>query len=182
MRATIELLADVGYGATSLSAIAEKIGASKGVVSYHFAGKDELLTQVVNSVLQDAAAFMAPRVQTASGAPAKLRAYVQANLQFLGEHRDDIRALTAILTSLPPGSDGLPVYAAAGRDAVEALATLLRTGQDTGEFRDFTPSVVARSVRAAIDAVSELLNVEPDLDVSAYARELLALFEPGVLA
>ncbi len=182
VRATIELIADVGYPATSLSAIAARISASKGVVSYHFAGKDELLAQVVNGVLRDAAAFMGPRVDGACGALAKLRTYVEANLRFLGEHRDDVRALTAILASMAPGPDGLPAYAAAGRDAVEALAALLRAGQDAGEFRNFAPSAVARSLRASIDAVSELLRIEPDLDVEAYAGELLALFEPGLLA
>lgn len=180
--ATIELLAEVGYAATSLSAIAARIGTSKGVISYHFDGKDELLAQVVKRVLDDAAMFMGPRVDTASGAPAKLRAYVESNLQFLGEHRNNIRALTAILSSLAPGPGDVPAYAAAGRDAVEALAALLRSGQAAGDFRNFAPLVVARSLRASIDAVPELLRAEPDLDVRSYADELLALFEPGVLA
>jgi AcrR family transcriptional regulator len=44
-----------GFAAASLGAIAERIGVSKGVLSYHFAGKGELLHEVVARVLTEAA-------------------------------------------------------------------------------------------------------------------------------
>lgn len=181
LRAAIELLAEGGYGAASLSAIATRIGASKGVISYHFDGKDELLAQVVSTVLGEAGAFMGPQVEAAIGAREKLRAYVRANLAYLSTHRREIRALTAVLSGLPPAPDGSPPYTAAGSDAVTALAALLEGGQATGELRSFNTVVVARSLRAAIDAVTELLRVEPGLDVEGYAEDLLDLFETAVL-
>ena len=49
-------------------------------------------------------------------------------------------------------------------------------------FRPTDALVVARSLRAAIDAVIEVLRTEPDLDVGAYADALLELVETGVLA
>lgn len=180
--AAVELLAEGGYGAASLSSIAARIGASKGVISYHFDGKDELLAQVVATVLGEAGAVMSPRVEAAAGARAKLRAYVAANMEYLSSHRREVRALTAVLTGLPPAPDGTPAYAAAGRDAVEALAALLQMGQDAGEFRGFDARVAARSLRASIDAVTELLRVEPTLDIDGYADALLDLFEAAVLA
>lgn len=182
LRAAIELLAAGGYSAASLSAIAARIGASKGVISYHFDGKDELLAQVVASVLGEAGAFMSARVEAVTGARAKLRAYVQANMAYVSRHRDEVRALTAVLGGLPPTPDGTPPYAAAGRDAVQALAALLVSGQEAGEFRQFNAQVAARSLRASIDAVTELLRLVPALDIDGYAEDLLDLFEPAVLA
>lgn len=182
LRAAIELLAAGGYSAASLSAIAARIGASKGVISYHFDGKDELLAQVVASVLGEAGAFMSARVEAVAGARAKLRAYVQANMAYVSRHRDEVRALTAVLGGLPPTPDGTPPYAAAGRDAVQALAALLVSGQEAGEFRRFNAQVAARSLRASIDAVTELLRLVPALDIDGYAEDLLDLFEPAVLA
>ena len=41
--AAIDVLYESGFAAASLGAIAERIGVSKGVLSYHFAGKRELL-------------------------------------------------------------------------------------------------------------------------------------------
>jgi len=182
LRAAIELLAEGGYAAATLSLIAARIGASKGVISYHFDGKDELLAQVVTHVLADAAGFMSPRVDAATDARAKLGAYVTANMAYVSTHRNEVRALSAVLSGLPPAPDGASPYAAPGEDAVDALAALLESGQRCGEFRVFSARVAARSLRASIDAVTELLRAEPGLDVDAYAQELLDLFEAAVLA
>jgi TetR/AcrR family fatty acid metabolism transcriptional regulator len=47
LRCAIEAIAESGYGRASLAEIARRAGVSKGVVSYYFASKDELLAQVV---------------------------------------------------------------------------------------------------------------------------------------
>ena len=180
VRATIEVLAESGYGAASLAAIAARLGISKGVISYHFAGKDELMREVVGSVLGDAAAFMGARVTTAQPATQQLRAYVTSNLEFLATHRQQIRALTEVLNSAPPATGGAPMYEAGGEQAVQVLTTLLAAGQRNGEFGDFSAAVAARSLRASIDAVSGLLRQDPGADLDNYARDLLALFERGI--
>jgi AcrR family transcriptional regulator len=182
LTAVIELLADGGYQSASLAAIAARIGASKGVVSYHFDGKDELLAHVVTTVLSDAAAYMTPRILAVADAQDRVRAYVSGNLDYLDQHRTEARALTAVLAGLPPDADGAPAYAAANREAVAALAILLRDAQNSGQFRTFDVQVVARSLRASIDAVTELLRADPDIDIGAYGQELTALFERGVQA
>ena len=42
-----EVILEVGYNRTTLDMLAEKIGVSKGTISYHFKNKDELLAQTV---------------------------------------------------------------------------------------------------------------------------------------
>ena len=66
MDAAIDVLYESGFAAASLGAIAERIGVSKGVLSYHFTGKSELLREVVGHVLTEAAAYMTPRVAAAT--------------------------------------------------------------------------------------------------------------------
>lgn len=39
----IATIADRGYAATTLQQVADRAGVSKGVVSYHFAGRDALV-------------------------------------------------------------------------------------------------------------------------------------------
>lgn len=58
-----------------------------------------------------------------------------------------------------------------------ALETLLHKGQQDGEFRAFDLRVMAVTIRRAIDAVPPLLAAHPGLDVDAYSRELVALFD-----
>ena len=178
----IALLADGGSGAASLAAIAQRIGVSKGVISYHFAGKDEVLTALVEEVLTDAATFMTAQIAQAASPTERLRAYVRSNLTYLATHRPEIGALTAVLNAVPPSTDGTPVYEASGQNAVQSLTDLLTEGQRAGEFAAFAAPVAARSLRAAIDAVTGLLRTDPHTDVEAYGAELLALFERAVLA
>ena len=40
--AAIDTIADVGYAQASFARIAERLGISRGLISYHFTGKDEI--------------------------------------------------------------------------------------------------------------------------------------------
>jgi AcrR family transcriptional regulator len=177
LAAAVEVLAESGYPGASLAAIADRIGVSKGVISYYFAGKDDLLRAVVETVLAEAGEFMRPRVVAAGSGLDALRAYITSNLDYIDAHRREIRALTEIFNAAPPGRHP---YAAGHSDAVGALTELLRTGQRAGEFGTFSAPHVAVALRAAIDAVSELLRADPDTDVRGYGAELARLFERGV--
>jgi AcrR family transcriptional regulator len=178
--AAIDVLADNGYAGASLAAIAQRIGISKGVISYYFAGKDELLSTVVATVLGDAAEYMSSRMLAAPTNLAALRSYVTSNLEYIDTHRREIRALTEIFNAAPPGAEH--PYAAGHDAAVHALTKLLRKGQRAGEFGRFSPRHVAVALRASIDAVSGLLRADPDANVRRYGTELADLFERGVRA
>ena len=58
----INAIAELGYANASLAEIAKRAGVSKGVISYHFDGKRELMQQVINTVIEKAAAVMLPRI------------------------------------------------------------------------------------------------------------------------
>jgi AcrR family transcriptional regulator len=178
--ATVAALAEGGLPTASLAAIAERAEVSKGVISYYFAGKDELLRAVVSSVLDDAGEYMRPRVVAAGTHLEALRAYVTSNIEYIDGHRQEIRALTEIFNASPPGTSH--PYAEGHRRAVRAVTQLLREGQRAGEFGRFSARQVAVALRAAIDAVSELLRADPTANIRAYGQEVADLFERGVRA
>jgi AcrR family transcriptional regulator len=182
LAAAIDVLAGRGYGAASLAAIAEHISVSKGVISYYFAGKDGLLREVVASVLTEAAAYMRPRVESAPPGRAALRAYVTANLEFIDTHRREILALIEIFNGASPGRSVAPPYAEGHRAAVDAVTRILEQGQQAGEFGAFHARFAAMALRAAIDAVAELLRADTEADVLEYGAELARLFEKGLQA
>jgi len=176
--AAIGVLAEQGYARASLQAIADRIGVSKGVILYHLAGKAELIEQVVIAVTDVAEAFMTPRIQAASRGRARLRAYVESNLDFMASNRAGIVALLEIFNALPRGPGGQPGPYAEHYDVVVArLETLLREGQRTGELRAFDTRMAAVTIRAAIDAAGYRLGSDPDFDVAAYGRELADFFD-----
>ncbi|WP_427886784.1 TetR/AcrR family transcriptional regulator [Kribbella sp. GL6] len=150
--ATIGVLAERGYGATSYDAICEAAGlSSKRLISYHFTTKDELLAEVLRRVTQDAAARMRPAIDAAEGPDGKLAAYIRSNVEFIAERPDHVRAVQQIVFS------GTPVPTEEADAAVARLTLLFEEGQQTGVFRPFDPLLMAHTLRAAIDSLATRL-------------------------
>ncbi|MET0134401.1 MAG: TetR/AcrR family transcriptional regulator [Kibdelosporangium sp.] len=164
----IETIAEIGYAQASLHQIAERAGISKSVISYHFAGKDELIQQVIEDVSAAGAASMWPRVQAESTSAGMLRAYIQSHVDFMRTHPNHVAAVTEILTHYRSRVDD--------RNATP-LEERLRQGQRDGEFRRFSARVMAWSIRAAIDEVGRRFVANPALDLEECARELTVAFD-----
>lgn len=176
--AAIATIAAVGYRNASFAQIASRAGlSSTGLISYHFAGKDELIGEVVATVVSEMGSFMAQRM-TAAGcaaggsAAAALSAYIKGSVEFIDTHREQMKALTDIFIgggfSYDPGNE---------QTAVSPLEEILRSGQASGEFRDFDPAVMATLIQREIDGLPFLLGMRPDLDVAAYGREVVTVFD-----
>jgi AcrR family transcriptional regulator len=176
-RAAIDVLAEDGFAATSFGAIAGRIGVSKGVLSYHFSSKAELLGEVVRLVLGEAEDWMTPRLRSATSYRAALRSYIDANLSFLDTHRTAIRALTEVLLNGRSVPGLAEYYAGTQGTAVEELTKLFEGGQAAGEFGDAPPRILAISLRATIDALSESLRSDPTADLAEVKQGLLTMFD-----
>jgi TetR/AcrR family fatty acid metabolism transcriptional regulator len=174
----IDAIAELGYANASLAEIARRASVSKGVISYHFADKRELIQQVVDTVMEKAGAVMLPRIFAEHSAAGMLRAYIESNLEFLDSHRNDIMAVMNIAGGARD-DDGKPMIdlTLTFEPAVRELENLLRSGQEQGEFREFSTRVMAVTIRNAIDALSPQLAAYPELDLKLYANELATLFD-----
>src|SRR3569833_2442999 len=93
VRAAIEVIAEDGYAKASFSRIAKHAGlSSTGMISYHFVGKEDLLKACVTEIEEITGAFMQPRIDAAVGHVAQLRAFVESNVELVGEHPAESRA------------------------------------------------------------------------------------------
>lgn len=173
--ATIAVIAEQGYDRASFARIAERAGiSSTRLISYHFAGKSDLMAAAAAEVIAAIGSWTGRRMQARSGAAAQLRAYIEATVQFIAENRASMKALTEILLA-----GALDYSAADDAEAGAPLEQLLRRGQAAGEFRAFDPVVMAAAIQRCVDGLPFLLEREPRLDCTAYARELAMLFELG---
>src|SRR5262249_12987784 len=177
VQAAIDTIADRGYGQASLVRIAETAGTSKGVIVYHFGGKDELIRELVAELVARGVAYMEPRIDAEPTGAGKLRAYIESNLSFMRENRNHMVAIVEIALNAR-AADGSRLYDLSIQDAgVAALQGLLAHFQGTGEFRaGFDPPVMAMAIRVAINAVPAQLARDSALDVGHHARELADLF------
>ncbi|GAB3993264.1 TetR/AcrR family transcriptional regulator [Nocardioides marmoraquaticus] len=180
--ATVETIAQVGFARASVARIAEAVGVSKGVVLYHFGTKDTLVRAVVEQTYTGAGEEIARLVEAAPDHVGRLAAYVRGNLAFLADRRDQVQVLNEIFVSFRDEHGRLAYDETQVGSVVGPLEALLRAGQAADELRDFDPRVMARTIRAAIDAVTPQLAVQPDLDMAAYADELVETFTRAVVA
>jgi TetR/AcrR family transcriptional regulator, fatty acid metabolism regulator protein len=176
--AAIDTIAEVGYAQASLARIAERAGISKGVISYHFTGKDELIKQVVNDVIEAGRAYILPRLLAESTGPATLRAYIESNLAFMREHRNSMAAVVEILRNGAFTPDGRGAHGEDLDVTTRFLQEQLGRLQAGGELRsDFDPGAMAVAIRAAIDVVPHRLVIDPNFDIDTYAKEIATVFD-----
>jgi AcrR family transcriptional regulator len=176
--AAIDTIAESGYAQASLARIASRIGVSKGVIAYHFDGKQDLINEVIAEVAAKGGAYIRSRMTAESSGAGRLRAAIESNLDFMAGHRNHLIALVEIAANARESDSSGPAVGAVARAGVAAVRDLLASFQAQGEFReDFDPQVMAIAIRAAIDAVPPRLARDPGFDVGHYGRELANLFD-----
>ncbi|MCE4027269.1 TetR family transcriptional regulator [Microbacterium sp. Au-Mic1] len=169
--ATVRVLAEQGFAAASFARIRETAElSSTRMISYHFADKGALMGALVEHVVHRAAAVMVPAIEAEPTWAGKLAAYLRSNLHFLAENRLAARAVIEVIRNAPRADNDL-------REDTSALllSVLLAQGQEAGEFRAFDPVVVARSIRATIDAFAMTMPSDKAATTSAI-DEIVAMY------
>ena len=175
--ATIAVVAEEGFGKATFARIAERAGlSSTRLISYHFAGKDDLVAALVGHVVRGIGDDVGARVMAESTATGRLAAYIEGVVTYADSHRAPMAALLQVVMSGAWGTGEAPP------SDVSHLERILRDGQDAGELRAFDPTVMATTIQRAVEAVPFQLQADPDLDCTAYAAELVELFDRATRA
>jgi AcrR family transcriptional regulator len=171
--AAIATIADIGYRNASFAQIARRAGlSSTGLISYHFGSRGELMREVALEVVSAIGTHMAQRLAPISSPAAALRTYIEGNVEFIGTHREQMKALLEIFLN-----GGFEYGPEAEQAVLSPIEQILQDGQSSGEFRAFDPKVMATLVQRAVDGLPFLLAAEPALDVQAYGAEVATVFD-----
>ena len=180
----IDAIVELGFQRTSVAEVARRADVSKGVVTYHFPAKDELISAVVGDVLTAMVTYLEPRLRGAEpqAFPERyLRAYVTAWAEFLRTHSRPVTALIRIYNSLRDESGESDAALRALLDArardVSLLTQILALGQANGTLGAFSAPVMAATVKAVMDDLMLQVAADPELDLDGYAAALVTLFE-----
>ena len=177
LEATIEVIAEEGFARASFARIRERAGlSSTRLISYHFAGKAELVAALVEHVVAGIGEHVGARVMAAETPGERLRAYIEGVVGYADAHRAPMSALLQVVVSGAWG-DGRPAPS-----DVSHLERILAGGQRTGEMRAFDTHVMASTIQRAVEAVPFQLEADADLDCTAYATELVELFDRATRA
>jgi AcrR family transcriptional regulator len=179
IRAAIDLIAERGYERTTLAAIGEAAGYSRGLVSQRFGSKEGLLWEVVERMLHSWGAHsLRPRVGGSVGVDA-LQQAVEAYLDAVAESPNGVRALYALLfEAMGPVPALRPKFEQLHKHLRRDLAGWIRAGQSDGSVRpDADPMTEATLFLATIRGVTLQWLLDPasvriDSVLRAYARTL----------
>ncbi len=172
----IDTIAELGFAKASVDQIAKRVGVSKGVITYHFPSKNEIVDAIIEKVVATGRTYMVPRIVAETSAAGRLRAYIESHLEFIDAHRKSLIALFEIAMSARRADGSLVIGPESVSRRVADLEELLRAGQKSGEFRRFNMRVMALTILQAIDGVPPLLAREPNLDLKPHAKELATIF------
>lgn len=175
----LEKIAAQGFQNTTIQEIANQAGISKGVIYYHFKGKQELIGSIWTALVDELFEYRKKRVETQKTARDKLIVYVETNFKFLKSNLNKFAALCRV--GIDFGSDperSNPWSYEGNKRCFEYLAGILAEGQKTGEFREFDPAVSAPIIQAAIDGLVLQWHSTPVLfDLEACRKMLLEIIE-----
>jgi len=177
LEATIDVVAEEGFAKASFARICERAGlSSTRLISYHFAGKAELVTALVEHVVAGIGEHVGALVMAAETPSGRLRAYIEGVVGYADTHRAPMSALLQVVMSGAWG-DGRPAPS-----DVSHLERILADGQRSGAMREFDTHVMAGTIQRAVEAVPFQLEADADLDCTAYAAELVELFDRATRA
>ena len=169
------LFAGQGVRATSLIAVAENAGFSRGAVHGNFSDKDELAAAVVQFVVEDLGPELEGTLNSPGSANDRLAAYISAHIDYCRREPVRAAAIIAAVGYLSRAAAAAPSYGERAIESVADLVALFEDGQRRGEMRDFDPITMALSLRSVLDTA---VPAHPRIE----AGEIIALFDHATRA
>ncbi len=174
----IATIAARGLEGASLADIAQDAGISKGVISYHFAGRAALIQAILDEILAQSHTYIMDRVARRRRAADKLAEYIRASFDFIGTHRPNFVTWLNLWGSLRSPEQRTRYNARLYEPCRMAIATILSAGQRNKEFKPFPARELSVVIQGAIDGIMLQWILDPaGIDLRAASRRLRALFD-----
>ena len=127
-------------------------------------------------MLHQPAEFIKQRVGRHETALDQLRAYIEANFEFMESHRDNYVALVDLWGRRGSSEEENRLNAEAYEPSRHYLAHMLEAGRERGEFRHLPVRATASLIQAAIDGVMlQWVFDEDSIDLDVCRAEVLEM-------
>lgn len=173
--AAIRLIAERGPAGTTLAAIGEAAGYSRGLATQRFGSKDGLLRHVLKRVSREWLRRLDLAVGRKAGVEA-LEGVLDTQVAFMREAPNDVRAMYLLwFQSIDPGAEYRPNVAEVHRQQRAAVAGWIADGQARGTVNpDANPRRVADNFCSAATGIVFHWLVNPKFPVVAAITEMRA--------
>lgn len=167
VNATIELLNTAGLAGTTLSAIGEAAGYSRGLASHHFGSKSGLFRKVLKHITSVWTVELESNLKGKSGLGAILAA-LDAHREHMRRFPEHARAMYILWSgSFDPASNFKPNVIEFHKLQREAAAAWVVAGIATGEIRaDVDPQQFGEQFYASLLGLNYQWLVNPEIDLT----------------
>lgn len=178
--AAIDLLNTAGIQGTTLVAIGEKSGYSRGLATHHFGSKAGLFRAVLKHISAEWSDVLRCELSGKTGIEA-VETAVDTHLAHALQHPEYIRAQNILWgAALDPSSEFKPNVAEFMRIQRRSVAAWIRGGQDRGEIAaDVDAERIAEQYYGGLIGINSQWLVSPDFDLAAayadFKRNILRL-------
>ena len=183
LRAALEVISERGFADTRIADIADRIGISPALVIYYFKTKDQLLTDAIRYYEDTWYAEGRRRMEVLPTAARRLEEFVAMNL--LPDRNPDPDGTALLWLDFWVQAARNPSVAAVRRKSDErwrdVLVTLVRAGQEAGEFADIEAASFAVLMSAMLDGLAVQLALRDPVVSPQRAFALCMSFVAGQL-
>ncbi len=176
-----------GYRKATIPRIAEKANISKGLIYYYFKTKEELLPNIWQALIDELFEYRKNQVEAEEGCNLdKLRIYCKANREFLLRNKNKFTALYKVGVDFEePGRN--PWTKKSNERCFKYLSSIIKAGQQRGEFRQFPAEMMAPIIQGTMDGILCQWATTPDLyEIEACENQLFEIIkryickDPGI--
>lgn len=173
--AAVAVFNESGYDATSVAALATRLGLSKAALYHHFSSKEEILETALGEALDGLEGVL---TETDAVCPAdRLAAVLQGAVAVLVAHLPSVTLLLRVR-----GNSEVERRALERRRAFDqAVTTIVRDAQREGSVRpDVDASVATRLLFGMVNSLVEWYRPGGPEDADALARDVLTVALDGL--
>jgi AcrR family transcriptional regulator len=168
---------EYGYDATSMGVLAERLGLSKSAIYHHFASKDEILDQALDTALSGLESVVADAAVTADRAADRLDRVLRGAVHVLVEQLPSVTLLLRVRGNTEVERRAL----ARRRDFDKRVTALVAEAQSEGSLRsDIDASVVSRLAFGMINSIVEWYRPGGRENADGLADDVIAIALDGL--
>ncbi|MBC8376096.1 MAG: TetR/AcrR family transcriptional regulator [FCB group bacterium] len=177
-----QVFARQGYHTTTMEAVAEECGWSKGTLYLYFKNKEDLFFSILIEKMERFSETLLNELKTSQGVKGKIAALIEAQFQFLTENKHFFQLVIAEQGKVMHSSDsGLREKLITQQQAhIEQLSQALKEGMP--EDSQIDPSILAGSIIGAVNLHQlNWLMAADTIDLDHIKSQLTSLFINGIL-
>jgi len=167
-----QLVAEKGLGGLTIAALERRLPFSRGVITYHFKNKDDIIYAVLESTVAEIDAATLAAVEACSTPAEQVGAVMRANARGFVQHLAAVRILMSFWSRIPSDKRARTVNARLYATYRRRASRLVERAKAEGVFApDVNPEVVASLLVALVLGIAAQEYFEPGAINSAAVLE-----------